>query len=97
LAGAPTGNQNAANGKKWKAAIDRALAERSRVEGKDMLEALANKLIDQALAGEQWAFAQLGDRLDGKAAQAIEVAGEGGGPVRHSVSVEFKRSATGGV
>lgn len=92
MAGAPVGNQNAANGKKWRAAIDRALAEKSRVDGKDALDAIANVLITQALAGEQWALAQLGDRLDGRAAQSLEVAGADGGPIQHNVSVEFKRS-----
>jgi hypothetical protein len=72
MAGAPVGNQNAAKGKKWQAALNRALETRRRVEGREMLDVLANVLIDQALAGEQWAFAQIGDRLDGKPVQAIE-------------------------
>lgn len=79
--GAPEGNQNAANGKKWKAAIDRALETRSRAEGREILDDIANVLINQALAGEQWAFAQLGDRLDGKPKQQTELSGPDGGPV----------------
>jgi hypothetical protein len=81
VAGAPVGNQNAANGKKWKAAIDRALEARSKLEGREILDALADELINQALAGEQWAFQQLGDRLDGKPKQQIEASGDGGGPI----------------
>lgn len=79
--GAPTGNQNAANGRKWRGAIDRALAERSRKDQLDALDSVANVLIQQALAGEQWAVKELGDRIDGKVAQGIELAGMGGGPV----------------
>jgi hypothetical protein len=75
--GAPIGNQNAANGKKWQAAINRALETRSRAEGKEMLDELANVLINQALAGEQWAFAQLGDRLDGKPHQTVDATVKG--------------------
>ncbi len=71
MAGAPPGNQNAANGKKWKAAIGRALEARSKAEGREILDALANELINQAFAGEQWAFQQLGDRLDGKPPQTV--------------------------
>ena len=39
---------------------------------------LAEKLVDSALAGEGWAFQQIGDRLDGKPAQdnSHEVKGE---------------------
>jgi hypothetical protein len=86
MAGAPVGNQNAANGKKWRAAIDRALETRSRSEGREILDALADELINQALAGEQWAFQQLGDRLDGKVAQGVELSGPGGGPVQTVVN-----------
>jgi len=71
MAGAPPGNQNAANGKKWKAAINRALEARSKAEGREILDALADTLITQAFAGEQWAFQQLGDRLDGKPPQTV--------------------------
>ena len=77
MAGAPLRNQNAANGRKWKAAIDRALEARTKSEGREMLDVLADKLIDQALAGEQWAFAQLGDRLDGKPHQTLDATVKG--------------------
>lgn len=77
MAGAPLGNQNAANGKKWKAAIDRALESRSRAEGKEILDELANVLINQALAGEQWAVKEFGDRVDGKAHQTLDTTVKG--------------------
>ena len=93
MAGAPEGNQNPAKGKKWKAAIDRALETRSRVEGREMLDALADELINQALAGEQWAFQQLGDRLDGKAAQGVIVEG-GDAPVKTEMVFRWAQSNT---
>lgn len=70
--GAPVGNQNAAKGKRWADAIDRALAARSKVEGIQALDALAEKLLTLADEGDLGALKELGDRLDGKAAQSIE-------------------------
>lgn len=92
MAGAPLGNQNAAAGKKWKAAIDRAIETRSRVEGKEMLDELANVLINQALAGEQWAVKELGDRLDGKAAQSVDVGSDPDRPLVQKIVRELVRS-----
>lgn len=94
MAGAPIGNQNAAKGRKWKAAIERALEAKSRVLGKQALDEIAVALIDQALAGEQWAIDQLGNRLDGKPGQALEVTGEDGGPIQSAVHVIFDRPPT---
>lgn len=73
MAGAPVGNQNAANGKKWRAAIDRALEKTPKVAGLEALDRCAKVLIEKALAGEQWALEMLGNRLDGKPAQAVTV------------------------
>ena len=78
---APKGNQNAAKGKQWAAAIERALSNRSRAEGKVMLDEVANKLIDLCMEGDLSAIKELGDRLDGKAKQQIEASGEGGGAI----------------
>jgi hypothetical protein len=70
---APLGNQNAARGKVWKAAIDRALERRSqsRVDGIKEIDALADKLLDLVATGDLPALKEFGDRLDGKPAQAI--------------------------
>lgn len=78
MAAAP-GNQYAAKARKWTQAIERALEQRSLAEQRESLDELAEVLINQALAGEQWALKELGDRLEGKPAQAIT--GDGGGPV----------------
>lgn len=75
MAGAPIGNTN---GKKenrlWADAIRRKV-----VQGKS-LDGLAQKLIDLATAGDMAALKELGDRLDGKAPQAIT--GADGGPLQ---------------
>jgi hypothetical protein len=51
-------------------------------DGRKKLAVLADKLVDFALAGEGWAFAQIADRLDGKPAQ------------ESTVTIDDKRDAT---
>jgi hypothetical protein len=70
-AGAPLGNTNAAKGKIWSAAIARALEHRSRKDQKDALDALAEVLLSKCDEGDLTALKELGDRLEGKPAQAI--------------------------
>jgi hypothetical protein len=72
---APTGNQNASIGKKWKAAIDRALEARSKLDQKHALDALAEKLLQRCDEGDLTALKELGDRIDGKAVQGVDLAG----------------------
>ena len=79
--GAPVGNQNAARGRMWRAAIERALAKRSRVDQVEALDDLADKLLALAYEGDLGALKELGDRLEGKPGQAIELTGADGGPV----------------
>ena len=70
-AGGTIGNRNAANHKLWAEAIKRAIARR----GPGLAEGL-NKLADQFLDAEERGdvdFKELGDRLDGKAAQALDI------------------------
>jgi hypothetical protein len=72
MAGAPIGNNNPEKGKRWKLAIDAALAKR----GKDKVDALAEiaeQLLAKASEGDISALKELGDRIDGKAAQAINL------------------------
>lgn len=75
---APLGNQNAAKGKVWRAAIDRALERRSlsRKDGIQEIDALADRLLDAVSSGDLPALKEFGDRLDGKPAQAVEMSGQ---------------------
>lgn len=79
---AAIGNQYAAKARKWTQAIERALEKRSLKEQRDSLDDLASVLIEEAMKGEQWAVKELGDRLEGKPAQALAVTGADEGPVR---------------
>jgi hypothetical protein len=84
MAGAPVGNQNAKTAKRWQSAITRALARAADGKGVEAgLDTLEDKLVGLAAAGEQWAIREVGDRLDGKPAQALIHQGdEDGGPVK---------------
>ena len=79
--GAPKGNRNAANAKLWNAAIHRALDEKSRVDGKAALDALAMKLIRKCEEGDLSALKEFGDRIEGKPAQALIHTGNENNPV----------------
>jgi hypothetical protein len=100
MAGAPLGNQNAAKAKRWQDALVRALAQ---YESKDgvikagmALNAIAEQVVHKAISGDKDAIAEIGNRLDGKPAQAIIAQGdEDGGPIRHSLSVEYANPASG--
>lgn len=72
---APAGNKNGENGKRWKMAIDEALA----LHGKDKADALkqvAEQLIIKAKTGDLAAIKELGDRIDGKSVQPMDIKGE---------------------
>ena len=66
-------------GKPWAGALRRAIAEADR----DKLLEIAKTLLDKAAEGDMQAVKELGDRLDGRAPQALTLQGdEEGGPVR---------------
>lgn len=70
---APEGNKNATKNRPWAEAVNRALL----AEDGKKLRALADKLIACALEGDVTALKEIGDRIDGKPAQAI-VGADGG-------------------
>lgn len=59
---------------KFAAALERAIAQ----DKAQRLRDAAEKLLDLAAAGEQWAVKELADRLDGKPKQATELTGPNG-------------------
>lgn len=77
---APIGNQNAAKAKVWSAAIQRALDRRQPADQRiKAIDELADKLLDACYGGDLAALKELGDRLQGKPAQAI-IGGDEGDP-----------------
>lgn len=79
--GAPVGNTNSANGRRWRQAITRALQKRSRSDSLEALDELAEKLLALCDQGDLQALKELGDRVDGKSSQSHEVSGPDGGPI----------------
>jgi hypothetical protein len=67
----------------WADAVQRAVKRRLENEdGKPQkIERLADKLVDFAMEGNGWAFKEIGERLDGKAPQAIKHSGDPDHPV----------------
>ena len=63
-------------------AIDRALAKRSRVEGIEALDVLAEKFLERVEAEGIAGFRELADRLDGKPSQQIDHGNAGKEPFR---------------
>ncbi len=75
--GAPEGNTNSSKENRlWANTIRRAA-----VQDAERLRRIAEKLLDSAEAGDMQAVKELGDRLDGKPGQALELSGPEGGPV----------------
>ncbi len=61
-----------------------------RVEGEQRLDRIAEKVVAAAELGDDKAYREIGDRLDGKPAQAIVGGGEEDNPVR--VITEIRRT-----
>jgi hypothetical protein len=81
---APAGNQNAAKSRLFEQTLKRAITQDDGAR----LRKAAEALLDKAADGEAWAMQMLADRLDGKAAQQIVGAGEGG---EHLVNLITRR------
>ena len=77
--GRPVGSTN---DRTWRSALVRAVNRRTGGKGNPKkLDMIADKCADQAMNGESWAVREVGDRLDGKPAQAIAIKGDPDSPV----------------
>lgn len=91
--GAQPGNNNAGKGTDWRDSIRHALAKVGRKEkGNEAayrkgLNKVAEKFIEAAEDGEAWAMKELGDRMDGKPAQSIDLTGEVNIPLSGTVNL----------
>lgn len=79
--GAQPGNKNASKGAEWRQAIKRALAHKSGKTYREGLDLVATKFIESASNGDAWAMKEIGDRIDGKPSQAVELSGPDGTPI----------------
>ena len=92
MAGAPEGNTNHTKGRLWNQAIKRALRKRSKTDQLEALDELADKLLSACDQGELTALKELGDRLDGKAAQSVAVSGDENNPLVTKIVREIVRT-----
>lgn len=76
-------NKNAAKNKPWLDALARAMA---RYDGGKLnaLNLIADQTVKLAVSGEPWAIKEIGDRVDGKAAQSMTVSGDADNPLVYS-------------
>lgn len=81
--GAQPGNNNAKkDNRMWGDAIKRVVAQGDAQKLRD----LAEKLVALAEAGDVAALKELGDRLDGKPAQQVQLSGDSDAPLVVSVT-----------
>jgi len=81
MAGAPEGNKNSSkNNRLWAETIKRAVIQADP----DRLRRIAEALLSKAEEGDLAAIKELGDRLDGKAMQAVEQTTEHTGTISHA-------------
>ena len=97
MAGAPLGNTNAANAKKWQAAIERAISsypDKPNDDGcSDLIKGLnaaAYKFVTDMMTADNGLghFKEFGDRLDGKSAQSVQLAGDPDNPLQFVNRIE---------
>lgn len=93
--GAPVGNQNAKKAKRWQDALVKALARFESAEGQiaagQALDKIAEMVVMKALGGDKDAIAEIGNRLDGKPAQAIVGGDEDDPPLMVKGVIELVR------
>ena len=93
-AGAPVGNRNATKNKEW-ADVLRRLSMRPVADPKNpgkerkRLEKIAETVLRLAEEGDMQAIKEIGDRLDGKPAQSVDL----GGDLGFSVTIASEDSA----
>lgn len=74
--------------RRWSAAIERALDKRAGGDGQSHkeLDKLAEKLLANCDTGDLAALKELGDRLDGKPKQQMELTGDKNNPINVTLS-----------
>jgi ribosomal protein L17 len=81
-AGAPSGNQNSIKSNRlWAETIKRALVQSDG----ERLRRIAEALLTKAEDGDMTAIREVGDRLDGKASQSVQLSGDDENPLAISV------------
>lgn len=61
--------------KVWREAVMRAVARRNSKKDPQAIEKLADSLVAKGLDGDVSALKEIGDRLDGKPSQGVDISG----------------------
>lgn len=83
---APVGNQNAAKGKRFASTLARRIEELQAMDG------IIDALIRNALDGDMPAIREIGDRLDGKPRQQIDLGGQDDNPLLSEIRVRLVKA-----
>jgi hypothetical protein len=72
---APQGNQNAVKNRPWTDALRRELAQYQGdgIKAGEALRAIARQVVAGAIKGEKDSIKEIGERLDGKPHQSVDV------------------------
>jgi hypothetical protein len=74
---APTGNRNAAKGKRWHDALHKALARYAdknlKIKAGEALDRIAAVVVENAIKGDRDSITEIANRLDGKPMQPVEM------------------------
>jgi len=71
---APRNPLGAKSDKLWRAALLRAVKRRKEGKGSpQQLERMADKCVERAVKGDMVAAKEVGDRLDGRASQSVDI------------------------
>ena len=87
--GAPIGNDYAAKGARWRNAIDSALELKCKSDGQKALVDIALAMIEKCGEGDMTAIKELGDRIDGKVAQSVNLGGQKDNPLTTKIVNEI--------
>lgn len=99
--GAPKGNWNSAKGRAWTDSIKRGIARLgAQLKENDKtikdpallsgMNYLAEQLVQLAATGDKWALEQLGDRIEGKPTQMVQLDAEIATHSQESVSESLR-------
>lgn len=83
VGGQPGNTNSSRDNRLWRNTIQRAIAQGDP----ERLRRIADKLLDKAAEGDMAAIKELGDRIDGKASQQIELTGDADKPVAHRIEM----------
>lgn len=96
--GAPVGNKNPVQGKRWRDALHKALVRFKRdapneVKAGEALYKIAELVVQRAVDGDWDSINEIANRTDGKPAQSLTVAGDSENPLESRHTVEFVNGA----